>query len=137
QYITSQTVGEVRIVSDMHERKAETARRADAFIALPGGYGTLEELLEVVTWAQLGIHKKPVGLLNIDGFYDSLLFFVDVAVDEGFITRAARNIIISAPSAKELIRKFEEYVSEYETNLVWDIENEPLEVTPEPETDMA
>ncbi|XP_065045665.1 hypersensitive-induced response protein 1 isoform X2 [Musa acuminata AAA Group] len=106
-YITSQTVGEVQIVSDMHERKAETARRADAFIALPGGYGTLEELLEVVTWAQLGIHKKPVGLLNIDGFYDSLLFFVDMAVDEGFITRAARNIIISAPSAKELIRKFE------------------------------
>ncbi|CAL9765340.1 unnamed protein product, partial [Musa acuminata subsp. burmannicoides] len=127
--ITSQTVGEVQIVSDMHERKAETARRADAFIALPGGYGTLEELLEVVTWAQLGIHKKPVGLLNIDGFYDSLLFFVDMAVDEGFITRAARNIIISAPSAKELIRKFEEYVSEYETNLVWDTEKEPLEVS--------
>ncbi|CAL9194472.1 cytokinin riboside 5'-monophosphate phosphoribohydrolase LOG7-like isoform X2 [Musa acuminata AAA Group] len=129
EYITSQTVGEVQIVSDMHERKAETARRADAFIALPGGYGTLEELLEVVTWAQLGIHKKPVGLLNIDGFYDSLLFFVDMAVDEGFITRAARNIIISAPSAKELIRKFEEYVSEYETNLVWDTEKEPLEVS--------
>ncbi|OAY76912.1 Cytokinin riboside 5'-monophosphate phosphoribohydrolase LOG4, partial [Ananas comosus] len=59
--ITGVTVGEVRAVSDMHQRKAEMARQADAFIALPGGYGTLEELLEVITWAQLGIHEKPVN----------------------------------------------------------------------------
>ncbi|XVE95679.1 hypothetical protein REPUB_Repub02eG0119500 [Reevesia pubescens] len=58
--ITGETFGEVRVVSDMHQRKAEMARQADAFIALPGGYGTLEELLEVITWAQLGIHSKPV-----------------------------------------------------------------------------
>ncbi|PKA57982.1 Cytokinin riboside 5'-monophosphate phosphoribohydrolase LOG1 [Apostasia shenzhenica] len=67
--ITGVTVGEVRAVAGMHQRKAEMAQQADAFVALPGGYGTLEELLEVITWAQLGIHDKPVGLLNVDGYY--------------------------------------------------------------------
>jgi len=108
--LTGETVGEVRAVGDMHERKAEMARQSDAFIALPGGYGTLEELLEVITWAQLGIHNKPVGLLNVEGYYDSLLTFIDQAVDDGFITPAARHIIVSAPTAKELVRKLEEYV---------------------------
>uniref|UniRef100_A0A7N0RBP9 Cytokinin riboside 5'-monophosphate phosphoribohydrolase n=1 Tax=Kalanchoe fedtschenkoi TaxID=63787 RepID=A0A7N0RBP9_KALFE len=107
--ITGVTVGEVRAVSGMHQRKAEMARQADAFIALPGGYGTLEELLEVITWAQLGIHKKPVGLLNVDGYYNSLLSFIDKAVDEGFITPASRHIIVSAPTAHELICKLEDY----------------------------
>ncbi|XP_074556603.1 cytokinin riboside 5'-monophosphate phosphoribohydrolase LOG3-like isoform X2 [Curcuma longa] len=105
--ITGETVGEVRAVSGMHQRKAEMARQADAFIALPGGYGTLEELLEVITWAQLGIHDKPVGLLNVDGFYNSLLCFIDKAVDEGFIAPAARHIIISAPTAHELLSNLE------------------------------
>ncbi|VAH11639.1 unnamed protein product [Triticum turgidum subsp. durum] len=122
--VTGDPVGEVRAVSGMHERKAEMARFADAFIALPGGYGTLEELLEVITWAQLGIHKKPVGLLNVDGFYDPLLSFIDVAVNEGFITQEARQIIISAPTAKELVMKLEEYVPEYEVGLVWDDQNQ-------------
>ncbi|KAJ4705375.1 Cytokinin riboside 5'-monophosphate phosphoribohydrolase [Melia azedarach] len=121
--ITGDPVGEVRTVSDMHQRKAEMARQADAFIALPGGYGTLEELLEVITWAQLGIHRKPVGLLNVDGFYNSLLSFVDKAVDEGFISPTARRIIISAPTAKQLVRQLEEYVPEYDeitSKLVWE-----------------
>ncbi|KAK3134693.1 hypothetical protein QOZ80_5BG0409520 [Eleusine coracana subsp. coracana] len=118
--VTGEPVGEVRAVSGMHERKAEMARFADAFIALPGGYGTLEELLEVITWAQLGIHKKPVGLLNVDGFYDPLLSFIDLAVNEGFITEEARRIIISAPTAKELVTKLEEYVPEYDIRLVWE-----------------
>ncbi|WOK99162.1 hypothetical protein Cni_G07874 [Canna indica] len=135
--LTGGTVGEVRAVSDMHERKAEMARQADAFIALPGGYGTLEELLEVITWAQLGIHKKPVGLLNVDGFYNSLLSFIDMAVEEGFISQAARHIIISAPSAKELMRKFEEFIPEYESQLVWDTEKKPLSFVPEPESGIA
>ncbi|KAF8093764.1 hypothetical protein N665_0379s0048, partial [Sinapis alba] len=100
--LTGETVGEVRAVADMHQRKAEMARHSDAFIALPGGYGTLEELLEVITWAQLGIHDKPVGLLNVDGYYNSLLSFIDKAVEEGFISPNARQIIISAPTAKEL-----------------------------------
>ncbi|XP_012468132.1 cytokinin riboside 5'-monophosphate phosphoribohydrolase LOG7 isoform X2 [Gossypium raimondii] len=121
--ITGVTVGEVRAVSDMHQRKAEMARQADAFIALPGGYGTLEELLEVITWAQLGIHHKPVGLLNVDGFYNSLLCFIDKAVDEGFISPLARRIIVSAPTAKQLVRQLEEYVPQQDkitSKLVWE-----------------
>ncbi|KAG2686694.1 hypothetical protein I3843_09G019000 [Carya illinoinensis] len=131
--ITGETVGEVRAVSDMHQRKAEMARQADAFIALPGGYGTMEELLEVITWAQLGIHRKPVGLLNVDGFYNSLLSFIDKAVDEGFIAPIARRIIMSAPTAKQLFRHLEEYVPEYDeitSKLVWE-EVERLNYAPE------
>uniref|UniRef100_A0A452YG13 Cytokinin riboside 5'-monophosphate phosphoribohydrolase n=1 Tax=Aegilops tauschii subsp. strangulata TaxID=200361 RepID=A0A452YG13_AEGTS len=105
--ISGETVGEVRAVADMHQRKAEMARHSDAFIALPGGYGTLEELLEVITWAQLGIHHKPVGLLNVDGYYNSLLTFIDKAVEEGFINTSARRIIVLAPTAEELMEKLE------------------------------
>ncbi|CAN6445303.1 unnamed protein product [Victoria cruziana] len=105
--VCGETVGEVMVVRDMHERKAEMARPADAFIALPGGYGTFEELLEVITWAQLGIHTKPVGLLNVDGFYDSLFSFMDKALEEGFISQTARHIIVSAPTPNELVRKLE------------------------------
>ncbi|KAJ0466651.1 putative LOG family protein [Helianthus annuus] len=71
------------------------------------GYGTLEELLEVITWAQLGIHQKPVGLLNVDGYYNSLLSFIDNAVNEGFISPNARSIIVSAQTAHELLSKLE------------------------------
>ncbi|KAL8517644.1 hypothetical protein ACS0TY_015761 [Phlomoides rotata] len=121
--ITGESIGEVRAVSDMHQRKAEMARQADAFIALPGGYGTLEELLEVITWAQLGIHRKPVGLLNVDGFYNSLLSFLDKAVDEGFISPIARRIVVSAPTAKQLVRELEEHDPEYDeftSKLIWE-----------------
>lgn len=112
--ISGETVGEVRIVSDMHERKAAMAQEADAFVALPGGYGTMEELLEMITWAQLGIHKKPVGLLNVDGYYNSLLALFDNGVQEGFIKPGARNIVVSAPSAKELMMKMEHYTPSHE-----------------------
>ncbi|KAF7818835.1 cytokinin riboside 5'-monophosphate phosphoribohydrolase LOG7 [Senna tora] len=87
------------------------------------GYGTLEELLEVITWAQLGIHRKPVGLLNVDGYYNSLLSFIDKAVDEGFISCTARRIIVSAPTPKDLIRELEEHVPEQDevvSKLVWE-----------------
>ncbi|KAM5584163.1 cytokinin riboside 5'-monophosphate phosphoribohydrolase LOG1 [Rosa sericea] len=123
--ITGETVGEVKAVADMHSRKAEMAKHSDAFIALPGGYGTLEELLEVITWAQLGIHDKPVGLLNVDGYYNSLLSFIDTAVEEGFISPKARHIIVSAPTAKELVKKMEEYVPRHErvaSKLSWEME---------------
>nr|GEX63113.1 cytokinin riboside 5'-monophosphate phosphoribohydrolase LOG7 [Tanacetum cinerariifolium] len=131
--ITGETVGEVKAVADMHERKAEMARQADAFIALPGGYGTLEELLEVITWAQLRIHHKPVGLLNVEGYYNSLLSFIDKAVDEGFISPSARRIIVSAPNAKQLVRELEEFVPEYDeiaAKLTWD-EVDRLNYVPE------
>ena len=109
--ITGETVGEVVAVSGMHERKAAMARNADAFIALPGGYGTLDELLEVITWAQLGIHTKPVGLLNVDGYYDFLLAFIDKAVDDGFIRPSQCHIFVSAPDARDLVHKLEEYAA--------------------------
>ncbi|XAR59741.1 hypothetical protein NMG60_11015694 [Bertholletia excelsa] len=124
--ITGETVGEVKPVADMHQRKAEMARHSDAFIALPGGYGTLEELLEVIAWAQLGIHDKPVGLLNVDGYYNSLLSFIDKAVEEGFIRPSARHIIISAPTARELVKKLEEYTPRHErvaSKVDWEIEH--------------
>ncbi|CAK9180778.1 unnamed protein product [Ilex paraguariensis] len=111
------------------------ARQADAFIALPGGYGTLEELLEVITWAQLGIHSKPVGLLNVEGYYNSLLSFIDKAVDEGFVSPTARRIIVSAPTAKQLVMELEEYIPESDevtAKLIWD-QVERINYVPEPE----
>ncbi|KAK4490273.1 hypothetical protein RD792_000937 [Penstemon davidsonii] len=122
--ITGEPIGEVRAVSGMHQRKAEMAKQADAFIALPGGYGTLEELLEVITWAQLGIHDKPVGLLNVDGYYNSLLSFLDKAVDEDFITPSARHIIVSAQTAHELMSKLEDYVPKHASKLSWEMEQQ-------------
>ncbi|XP_019053331.1 PREDICTED: cytokinin riboside 5'-monophosphate phosphoribohydrolase LOG1-like [Nelumbo nucifera] len=107
--ISGETVGEAKTVADMHERKSEMAKHADAFIALPGGYGTMEELLEMITWSQLGIHEKPVGLLNVDGYYDCLLALFDKGVEEGFIEDSARHIVVSADTAEELIKKMEEY----------------------------
>ncbi|KAK9142305.1 hypothetical protein Syun_011705 [Stephania yunnanensis] len=112
--ISGPTVGEKRVVSDMHKRKAEMARLSDAFIALPGGYGTMEELLEIITWAQLGIHSKPVGLLNVDGYYNSLLALFDNGVEEGFIKPAARQIVVSAPNPKELLANMEQYTPIHE-----------------------
>ncbi|RDX75109.1 Cytokinin riboside 5'-monophosphate phosphoribohydrolase LOG3, partial [Mucuna pruriens] len=125
--LTGETVGEVKAVADMHQRKAEMAKHSDAFIALPGGYGTLEELLEVITWAQLGIHDKPVGLVNVDGYFNSLLSFIDKAVEEGFISPNARHIIVSAPTAKELVKKLEDYVPCHESvasKLSWQMEQQ-------------
>ncbi|KAA3477436.1 cytokinin riboside 5'-monophosphate phosphoribohydrolase LOG8-like isoform X1 [Gossypium australe] len=112
--ISGETVGEVRTVIDMHERKAAMARESDAFVALPGGYGTMEELLEMITWSQLGIHKKTVGLLNVDGYYNNLLALFDNGVKEGFIKPSARHIIVSAPTAKELMEKMEQYTPRHE-----------------------
>ncbi|PHT78873.1 Cytokinin riboside 5'-monophosphate phosphoribohydrolase LOG4 [Capsicum annuum] len=108
--LTGKTVGEVKVVADMHQRKAEMARHSDAFIALPGGYDTLDELLEVISWAQLDIHDKPVGLLNVDGYYNSLLSFIDKVVEEGFISFNAHQIIISAQTTIKLVEKLKEYV---------------------------
>ncbi|KAI3510840.1 hypothetical protein L1887_17977 [Cichorium endivia] len=105
--ISGETVGELRIVEDMHQRKSIMAENADAFIALPGGYGTMEELLEMVTWSQLGIHDKPVGLLNVDGYYNSLLTLFDKGVEEGFIDVSERKIMVSAITPQDLINKIE------------------------------
>jgi hypothetical protein len=85
---------ELRIVESMHERKAAMAELADAFIAMPGGYGTLEETVEVLTWTQLGLHHKPVGLLNIDGYYEYLNRFFGHMVAEGFLLREYQDMLL-------------------------------------------
>ena len=94
---------ELRVVASMHERKAQMVELSDAFIALPGGLGTLEELIEVLTWAQLGLHAKPCGLLNAAGYYDPLIAFLDHAVTEGFITPASRRLLSVAGTPQELL----------------------------------
>lgn len=86
---------ELRVVQDMHERKAQMAAQADGFIALPGGIGTLEELFEVWTWLQLGYHEKPVALLNVLGFYDQLLAFLDTQTDAGFLRNEHRALLLA------------------------------------------
>jgi hypothetical protein len=91
----------------MHERKTLMADLADGFIALPGGYGTFEEFFEAVTWTQLGIHKKPCGLLNIDGYYDALLRLLDRAVADGFVREANRSLVLDAPDVPTLLEKLE------------------------------
>jgi len=94
---------DLRIVHSMHERKALMADLADAFIALPGGYGTLEEFCEVLTWSQLGLHAKPCGLLNVDGYYDSLLGLFDHAAAEGFVRPQSRDLVVVDDQAARLL----------------------------------
>jgi uncharacterized protein (TIGR00730 family) len=93
---------ELRVVASMHERKALMSDLADAFVAIPGGWGTCEELFEVVTWAQLGLHRKPCGLLNVQGYFDPLLAFVAHAVGEGFI-RTEHGSMISVASSPAVL----------------------------------
>ena len=99
---------DLRIVASMHERKAMMAELSDAFIALPGGYGTFEEFCEVVTWTQLGLHRKRCGLLNVDGFYDPLLALVERAVADGFIKPANRRIVIADTTPGALLDRLSE-----------------------------
>jgi len=97
---------ELHIVESMHERKATMASLVDAFIALPGGLGTFEEALEVLTWAQLGIHAKPVGVLNVEGYYDGLLRWLSHAVGEGFVRREHLGLLLFADAPGELLDRF-------------------------------
>jgi uncharacterized protein (TIGR00730 family) len=94
----------LEFVATMHERKARMAHLADAFFILPGGYGTLEELLEIVTWAQLKLHAKPVILINTEGYWDGLLGFLDKAVEAGFLKPANRRLLTVAANANEAVR---------------------------------
>lgn len=94
---------ELRLVSSMHERKAMMAELSDAFIAMPGGFGTLDEFFEIVTWAQLGLHTKPIGLLNVGGYFDLLLNFIDYMLRERFISTEHRQLIITSHDPEELL----------------------------------
>ncbi len=94
---------ELHVVPSMHQRKQMMAERADLFIALPGGIGTFEELFEVWTWRQLGYHDKPVGLLNVNGCYDTLLQFIDQTVARGFLSPAQRAVLEVGAEPAELL----------------------------------
>ena len=94
---------ELHVVGSMHERKALMADLADGFVALPGGMGTLEELAEILTWAQLGLHRKPVGALDVDGYWQPLLTFLDHARDEEFLRPSHRELLIARPTVDELL----------------------------------
>lgn len=96
-------VTELRIVHSMHERKAMMANLSDAFVALPGGFGTFEEFCEIITWAQLGLHRKPCGVLNVEGYYDPLLARFDRAVAETFVSPANRRIVLQETNPDRLL----------------------------------
>src|SRR5450830_2163035 len=96
------------IVKDMHERKAMMASLSDAFIAMPGGYGTLEELFEMLTWAQLGLHAKPIGLLNVDRFYDGLISFVQNGKEQGFIRPQHADFLNADADPAALVQRLKE-----------------------------
>jgi uncharacterized protein (TIGR00730 family) len=96
-------IDDLRVVGSMHERKALMAELSDAFLALPGGIGTLEELFEVYTWAQLGLHAKPIGLLDVAGFYAPLVAFLDQLVEQGFLPRATREALSVSGDLAELL----------------------------------
>ena len=96
-------VADMRVVPSMHARKALMAELSDGFIALPGGLGTFEELFEIATWGQLGIHRKPVGVLNVAGYYDPLTALLDHAVTEGFVSAENRHLVVVAEAAEELL----------------------------------
>ncbi|QNP49072.1 LOG family protein [Diaphorobacter aerolatus] len=96
---------ELHIVENMHERKAMMAERSDAFIALPGGIGTFEELFEIWTWRQLGYHDKPIGLLNVDGYYDGMLSFLATSVESGFMGEWQMDLIASGTDHDALLRR--------------------------------
>ena len=98
-------VSELRVVETMHQRKALMCELSDAFIALPGGFGTLDEFFEILTWSQLGIHGKPSGLLNVSGFYDPLLAMLDHAVVERFLRPAHRELVIADTDADALVQR--------------------------------
>jgi uncharacterized protein (TIGR00730 family) len=99
-------LSDLRIVTTLHERKAVMSDLADAFIALPGGLGTLEELSEVLSWAQLGLHAKPIGALDVDGYYDPLAGFLDHATAEGFIGPAQRRLLMIETDLDALLERF-------------------------------
>ena len=99
----------LHVVRSMHERKTLMADLASAFIALPGGYGPFEEFFEAVTWTQLGIHQKPCGLLNVGGYYDSLLRLIERAVADGFIRAINRALVLDPPDVQALLAKLEAF----------------------------
>ena len=107
--VANNALSDLRIVESMHERKALMAELADGFMALPGGIGTLEEFFEIWTWGQLGMHDKPCGLLNVAGYFDGLLEFLDRAVTEKFVRDVHRAMVVVESDPADLLARFEAY----------------------------
>lgn len=108
--IAHETLTELIVVNTMHERKTKMSELCDGFIALPGGFGTLEELFEILTWAQLGLHQKPIAILNVDGFYDALLTSIQTMVDKGFLKAVNQKMLLVSDDIADLITKMKNYV---------------------------
>ncbi len=109
--IAHRQLTELILVETMHERKTKMNDLSDGVIALPGGFGTLDECFEMLTWAQLGLHKKPIGILNVDGFYDALIVFIQTTVDKGFLKPANQQMLLVSDSIDDLLDKMENYVA--------------------------
>src|SRR6185295_3471940 len=107
--IADTELAELRVVESMHERKALMADLSDAFIAMPGGYGTFEEFCEILTWTQLGLQRKPCGILNVEGYYDPLLQMFDHAVAEQFVKPVHRQMLIADNSPESLVERLLTY----------------------------
>lgn len=107
--IAHEKLTELIIVETMHERKTKMNELCDGVIALPGGFGTLEELFEMLTWAQLGLHKKPIGILNVNGFYDSLLQFCNTMVENGFLKEINKDMLLYDDQINSLLEKMDTY----------------------------
>jgi len=112
-------LSDIRVVDSMHERKALMAELADAFVALPGGLGTVEELFEALTWAQLGMHSKPCGVLNVEGFFDPLMAFLDLAVDRKFINRNHRSLLLESDDPVRLLDLLEAFEAPRVDKAAW------------------
>ncbi|KAL6530195.1 hypothetical protein OROHE_014548 [Orobanche hederae] len=120
--ITGATIGDEFRAVNMQDRITHMINNVDAFITLPGGFGTLEELFHVVTRAQLNVHKKPIGLLNVNGFFDGLLSFINYSCEKGFMSKRAKRIIVVATTPEELIKKLMAFVPESDpalANIIW------------------
>ncbi|HCO67395.1 MAG TPA: TIGR00730 family Rossman fold protein [Dysgonomonas sp.] len=100
---------EIIFVETMHERKAKMSELSDGFIGLPGGFGTMEELFEMLTWAQLSLHKKPIGILNISGYYDSLIQFIQTMYKNGFLKEDYLDLLIVSSDIDDLLQKMQNY----------------------------
>ena len=111
QEVAHRGLSELRVVQSMHERKAVMADLSDGFIAMPGGIGTMEEFFEILSWAQLGIHQKPCGLLNVRGYYQQIVQFLDYAVDEGFLKPKHRALLIIEEKPSRLLDRFEPIIA--------------------------
>lgn len=107
--ITHEGLTELIIVETMHERKLKMYERCDGVIILPGGWGTMDEMFEMLTWGQLGMHNKPIGILNINGYYEALKVMNNSMVEEGFLDENTRNILLFSESLDELLQMMENY----------------------------